>query len=290
MPTWMSNLPAWALSHLDASLPAGNVVVNAQRIRRNTVLANTRLGAVLVQRGFWTGVSHVFLEVPAQKTAFRCASCQENLQFYNLELPSDVYCSICASKYHVDAEGKVTAEGGKALPAEFKAREVTPFPPVADVRDAVRERKGRGRKADPDGDGGGDGGDGEAFRHNGFTLYARRVETRGGARTLYFFSKGIPKSGEPSPLPDGYAVGSNGRTGLPYLRREGTPPAAGAEPAGDVAPARSGLTKKQVAQRKYAARMKGVRKRAGKAKGGKGRIANRRVATKLRRELGLKSP
>ena len=279
----MSNLPAWALSHLDASLPAGNVVVNAQRIRRNTVLANTRLGAVLVQRGFLTGVRHVFLEVPAQKTAFRCASCQENLQFYNLELPSDVYCSICASKYHVDAEGGVTAEGGKALPAEFKAKEVTPFPPVADGHTEARDRKAR--KARPETD----GANGEAFRHNGYTLYARRVETRGGARTLYFFSKGTPKSGEPSALPDGYAVGANGRTGLPYLRREGTPPPADTEPAGDAASTSSGLTKKQIAQRKYAARMKGVRQRAGKAKGGKGRIANRRVATKLRRELGLKN-
>lgn len=277
----MANLPAWALSHLDASLPAGNVVVNAQRVRRNTVLANTRLGAVLVQRGFWTGVRHVFLEVPAQKTAFRCASCQENLQFYNLELPSDVYCSICASKYHVDAQGGVTAEGGKALPAEFKAKEVTPFPPVADVRAAVRERKGRKQETEAD------GANGEAFRHNGYTLHARRVETRGGARTLYFFSKGTPKSGEPSALPAGYTVGANGRTGLPYLRREGTPAPADAEPANGSAD--SGLTKKQLAQRKYAARMKGVRKRAGKAKGGKGRIANRRVATKLRRELGLKS-
>ena len=48
------------------------------------------------------------------------------------------------------------------------------------------------------------------------------------------------------------------------------------------------LTKKQLAQRKYAAQMKGVRKRAKKASGGKGRIAKRAPATKLRRKLGLK--
>lgn len=52
---------------------------------------------------------------------------------------------------------------------------------------------------------------------------------------------------------------------------------------------KSKLTKKQLAQRKYAASMRGVRKRAKKASGGKGRVAKRSSATKLRRKLGLKS-
>jgi hypothetical protein len=51
---------------------------------------------------------------------------------------------------------------------------------------------------------------------------------------------------------------------------------------------KSKLTKKQLAQRKYAASMRGVRKRAKKASGGKGRVAKRSSATKLRRKLGLK--
>jgi hypothetical protein len=49
------------------------------------------------------------------------------------------------------------------------------------------------------------------------------------------------------------------------------------------------LSKKQLAQRKYAAKMKGVRKRATGAKKGKGRIKKRPAAAKLRRKLGLKS-
>ncbi|MFO1532147.1 MAG: hypothetical protein ABR562_00375 [Thermoplasmatota archaeon] len=49
------------------------------------------------------------------------------------------------------------------------------------------------------------------------------------------------------------------------------------------------LTKKQLAQRKYAARMKGVRKRAKKAAGGKGRVAKRGAASAMRRHLGLKA-
>lgn len=51
---------------------------------------------------------------------------------------------------------------------------------------------------------------------------------------------------------------------------------------------RSKLTKKQLAQRKYAASMRTLRKRAKKASGGKGRVAKRSSATRLRRKLGLK--
>jgi hypothetical protein len=51
---------------------------------------------------------------------------------------------------------------------------------------------------------------------------------------------------------------------------------------------RGKLTKKQHAQRKYAARMRGVRKRAAKAGKGKGRVRKRAAATKMRRKMGLK--
>jgi hypothetical protein len=51
---------------------------------------------------------------------------------------------------------------------------------------------------------------------------------------------------------------------------------------------KSKLTKKQLAQRKYAASMRGLRKRAKKKSGGKGRVAKRSSATKMRRKLGLK--
>ena len=49
------------------------------------------------------------------------------------------------------------------------------------------------------------------------------------------------------------------------------------------------LTKKQLNQRKYAARMRTLRKRAKKRSGGKGRVAKRSSATAMRRKLGLKS-
>ena len=52
--------------------------------------------------------------------------------------------------------------------------------------------------------------------------------------------------------------------------------------------AKKKLTPKQLAQRKYAGSMSGVRKRAKKSTGGKGKVAKRSSATTLRRKLGLK--
>ena len=52
---------------------------------------------------------------------------------------------------------------------------------------------------------------------------------------------------------------------------------------------RSTLSRKQLNQRRYAASMRGLRKRAKKATGGRGRVAKRSSATRLRRKLGLKA-
>lgn len=60
-----------------------------------------------------------------------------------------------------------------------------------------------------------------AYTHNGWTLYTRNVTLKGGRnQRIYFFSKRNPKSGEPCELPTGYAVGTNQRTGLPYLKKK----------------------------------------------------------------------
>ncbi len=61
------------------------------------------------------------------------------------------------------------------------------------------------------------------YRHGEFTLYERDVElTTGRTQKIYFFAKTDPKSGEPCALPDGYEVGVNEKTGLPFLRKTGT--------------------------------------------------------------------
>jgi hypothetical protein len=60
-----------------------------------------------------------------------------------------------------------------------------------------------------------------AFVYEGWTLYSREVTLKGGRKqTIYFFSKRSPKSGKPSEKPDGYTVGVNKRTGLPYLKKK----------------------------------------------------------------------
>ncbi len=60
-----------------------------------------------------------------------------------------------------------------------------------------------------------------AFVHDGWTLYKREVTLKGGRKqTIYFFSKRDPKSGTPCEKPDGYTVGVNKRTGLPFLKKQ----------------------------------------------------------------------
>ncbi|HID25386.1 MAG TPA: hypothetical protein EYP23_02845 [Thermoplasmata archaeon] len=58
----------------------------------------------------------------------------------------------------------------------------------------------------------------EPFVYQGYTLYKRMVKLLSGKwQTIYFFSKRLPKSGEPTPMPQGYRVGVNKRSGMPFL-------------------------------------------------------------------------
>lgn len=58
-----------------------------------------------------------------------------------------------------------------------------------------------------------------AYKYGGWTLYEIEPNFRGiGKRKMYFFSKRVPARGTPCDLPDGYEVGVNKRTGLPYLK------------------------------------------------------------------------
>jgi len=60
-----------------------------------------------------------------------------------------------------------------------------------------------------------------AFVYEGWTLYTRDVNLKGGRiQTIYFFSKRSPKSGSPCDKPDNMEVGVNKRTGLPYLKKK----------------------------------------------------------------------
>ena len=53
-----------------------------------------------------------------------------------------------------------------------------------------------------------------------WTLYNRQVRLNGGRdQTIYFFSRGEPRSGLPAELPTGYTVMVAEKTGLPILRK-----------------------------------------------------------------------
>jgi len=59
------------------------------------------------------------------------------------------------------------------------------------------------------------------YKQDGYTLYTRKVNLKGGKeQTIYYFAKKTPKSGTQCDLPNGYVVGVNKRTKLPYLKRK----------------------------------------------------------------------
>ncbi|MDD3492127.1 MAG: hypothetical protein PHZ19_01350 [Candidatus Thermoplasmatota archaeon] len=59
-----------------------------------------------------------------------------------------------------------------------------------------------------------------AYTHGEYTLYTKEVELRGGRQQrIYFFSKKEKQEAEPCPLPEGYKVKVNQKTGLPVLKK-----------------------------------------------------------------------
>ena len=62
------------------------------------------------------------------------------------------------------------------------------------------------------------------YTYGDYTLHARDVELKNGNGTqrIYFFARQAPKSGLPTPLPNGYRVEVSPRTGLPLLKKDPT--------------------------------------------------------------------
>lgn len=61
------------------------------------------------------------------------------------------------------------------------------------------------------------------FKHEGWTLYTKNVNLKGGKKqTIYFFAKNKPKSGEPCDIPQGWEVmkAKASGSGMPYLRKK----------------------------------------------------------------------
>lgn len=64
------------------------------------------------------------------------------------------------------------------------------------------------------------------FTYGPYTLYTRKVHLVNVDRIvdIYFFSTHQPKSGTPCAMPEGYEVGINPRTKMPYLRKKDKKP------------------------------------------------------------------
>jgi len=64
------------------------------------------------------------------------------------------------------------------------------------------------------------------FKYGDYTLYTRKIQLKNVGREIdiYFFSSHKPKSGKPCPMPEGYEVGINPRTKMPYLKKKGKKP------------------------------------------------------------------
>jgi len=61
----------------------------------------------------------------------------------------------------------------------------------------------------------------EAYTHGDYTLYTKEVVLRGGRKQwIFFFSKKVPENSIPTTLPEGYIVGVNKKTGLPFLKKK----------------------------------------------------------------------
>lgn len=60
------------------------------------------------------------------------------------------------------------------------------------------------------------------YTYKDYKLYKIEPNFNGiGKKPMYFFSKKIPKRGEPSGMPQGYKMEVNKKTGMPYLRYSG---------------------------------------------------------------------
>ncbi|MGB0653543.1 MAG: hypothetical protein ACPGQL_10125 [Thermoplasmatota archaeon] len=236
--------PLWLYRFLERELPAGTHVLNARAIERGRFrgawLANTSRGAALVTRNAGGEPRAWHLEGPGHAVSFTCKVCDERMAFADPELPKEVFCSNCGTPYLLDEDGVPRRAGQPSAVMPAWSYEMPPEAPPAPAPSAapVTPPEPAAREPEPKEEEG-------PFTHSDYTLYSRETDLRGGGTTtLYFFAKKTPKSGEPCAKPDGYSVGVNDRTGLPFLRRDGakTPDAKASQKAKAYRPQCQGLT------------------------------------------------
>jgi len=149
-------------------------------------------------------------------------------------------CSICARinriisaeraipKWKVDEDGRIVAEEGmemeelkpsiKIIEEEEEKEEEKIEIEVLEVGEDIKDEELTIEEHLPEWE----AVENDVYTHGDYILYTKEATLRGGRKQrIYFFSKKKEvKDATPSPLPEGYEVGINKKTGLPYLRKK----------------------------------------------------------------------
>lgn len=232
----VNDIPRWAEDLVGPKLQTDENIRSAQ------VLQESPLGKMAVtytnERIFLTqkktlGRSQVFeLDPPmdpfaSQADRVTCTECGDSFRTWNADQLESLRCLSCGTAIPLDGSGSEVASEVPDVPdaAGEVTREVPEAPEITE-EPATEEAGPEPEPPKPDDDH-------DPFVVDDYTLYQREVPTgSGGTRTMRFFAKNAPEDGTAIPLPDGYDVGRNERSGLPYLQRaeEGAQDADGSTP------------------------------------------------------------
>ena len=187
-------LPKWAMDAIRKEAPeTGATDVKEGKVLSSGLLHKTAIGKtesefILVEKPIIGAARHTRFQIGgaggtggADGPLIECPSCYSSVKLIQSPLPRSIYCINCGSHLSI---------GDNLSVAIMDISQ--PKPPISH------------------------------FEYRGYLLYTRLVDLKGGReQRIYFFSKRAPKSGTPTAKPEGYEVGVNARTGLPYLKKAG---------------------------------------------------------------------
>lgn len=96
---------------------------------------------------------------------------------------------------------------------QTKKRERKPSTDKKTDKKPIEEKKNKEKKKSQS--------DSPGFQYNDYTLFQKTIKINDKEkRTIHFFAKEPPETGNPSELPDDYEVKINRKTGVPYIRKK----------------------------------------------------------------------
>ncbi|MDD5502522.1 MAG: hypothetical protein PHH26_03540 [Candidatus Thermoplasmatota archaeon] len=189
-------LPKWAMNVLgkdvaESEVKEGQVLSNG--IFFKSAIGRTDKEYILVEKRTLAPPKYTRFPISEAKEGgaiVQCPSCSSSVRLMQGVLPREIYCISCGSHLAV----------GENLLVTF----VQPIPAPSQPKTPERI------VPEPSG----------PFEYKGYVLHTKSVALKGGRQQrIYFFSKHAPHSGTPCAMPEGYVVGVNNRTGLPYLKK-----------------------------------------------------------------------